>query len=107
MKSAFGFFGSLTASLFLSACHPESRPPELFSPHCLEQTKGWTVDELAEIAFDVGIDADAREGAVVRISQEGCSIYVAVNLRSLEIGSSFVAVVSAIDGKVLRIVGGE
>jgi predicted butyrate kinase (DUF1464 family) len=65
------------------------------------------MDELAAIAFDAGIDADAREAAVVRISQEGCTIYVAVNLRALEVGSSFVAVVSGIDGKVLDIIGGN
>jgi hypothetical protein len=98
---------ALTGSLLLTACRPEARPPELFSPHCVEQSKGWTLDELAKIAFDVGIDADARRGATVSISQEECKIYVFVNLPSLEPGSHYTAVVSAIDGKVLEIIGGE
>jgi hypothetical protein len=98
---------ALTASLLLAACHPKARPPELFAAQCVGQSKGWTLDELAEIAFDVGIDADARRGATVRISQEECKIYVFVNLPSLEPGSHYIAVVSAIDGKVLEIIGGQ
>jgi hypothetical protein len=85
MKPVSMVYRSAIALLTPTGCHQDLRQPELFSPDCLEQTRGWTVDELAEIAFGIGIDASAREGAIVRIAQKACVIQVFVNLSSLEV----------------------
>lgn len=88
-------------------CRDAVRPPELFSPHCAEQERGWTTDELAEIAFKAATGRTNREGARIRIWQDGCGIVIGVDQKEHHVGSHFGVTVSAIDGRVLDITSGE
>lgn len=100
------------ASLLLSllpqtGCHQNALPPELVDPECAEQKRGWTTEELADIAFKAATGQVDRKEATVRIWQRGCEITVSVTWDLRYAGNHFSVYVSAIDGTVLDMLPGE
>jgi hypothetical protein len=97
----------LSSILPQTGCHQNYRAPELFAPDCAEQTRGWTTEEIADIAFKAATGRLDRDGATVRIWQTGCKICVAVNWNLRYPGGHFAVFVSAIDGTVLEVLPGQ
>jgi hypothetical protein len=90
-----------------STSHPP-RGPEMFGGlHCETQQRGWTGEELRDLAFRYAGHAEIPPDTTVRYWQQGCEIEVFVNLNVLQAGSRFVIVVSSTDGSLVRIVPGE
>jgi hypothetical protein len=90
------------------ACSQYDPSPELRSPNCSEQSTGWTTEKLADAALLAATGEINRRGAVVTISQDGCRFYVAVRREGIRYaGAHFMVTISAVDGTIIEVTGGE
>jgi hypothetical protein len=103
---AYGVFSFSVSMLFSAGCQHDARGVASPSGSCPDQRRNWSADELAEIA--VGEVGGSDHYAIDRVTtrQEGCKIFVMVTWKPRAPGGHFTAVVSAIDGSVLEVIGG-
>jgi hypothetical protein len=96
----------ILAGLLSLSCQQAPAHHERVVARCPEQRREWTPDELAAIAL-AGVEiADGYEVDDVKSWTEGCKIYVSISWKPYMAGGQFTAVISAIDGSVLEIIGG-
>jgi hypothetical protein len=88
-------------------CASEHRAPELAGGPFCDQDRGWTGDELADLAFRYAGYKTPPAKATVRYWQQGCEITVHVSLNERIAGAYFQVLISAKDGSLILVVPGE